>query len=112
MEALNIVGFDSKFGYKTAELLRGDLALLVPKADILVVSAYSGSYFPLQGTLLRALLDAHSIDLDALQCSPEIDLRTPLGVWLSRPLEKGPARRVLCVEMRGQTAPPSEAFEN
>lgn len=112
MEQLNVVGFETPFGFRTIELNCGDITQLEPRASVLVVSAYAGSYHPVPGTVFEALLRTHMIDANALSCEPAIDLRSALGVWLSGPMDTGPASRILCVHMQGHSHGASEALEN
>lgn len=101
VERINIIGFDTVHGFRTAELVRGDLMEIEPRLDVMVVSAFRGSYFPTEGTVMRALLDRHGVDSMALSESPALDLRPSLGVWMSREQASGPAARFVYVEMRG-----------
>lgn len=111
MNKLNVIGIDTKHGLRTAELLHGDIVGIGPQTDILVVSAYAGSYYPLAGTVLHALDDA-GVRVEDLRSEPELDLVKGLGVWVSRPLAHGPAVRILGLEIRGNGRPVEEALDN
>jgi O-acetyl-ADP-ribose deacetylase (regulator of RNase III) len=108
----NVIGFDTPFGYRTVELLRGDITTLPERVDILVVSAFSRDYDPLPGTVIDALDRRLGIRLDDLARTPAIDLRDALSVWLSRELPDGPVARVLCAELSGGHHGTDEILEN
>lgn len=112
MNRLNVIGLDTPHGYRTVELLQGDIAQLDFQADILVVSAFRGDYSPLHGTVLGALKVAHGMDVKALSGRPEYDLRTPLCIWISTGLDAGPAHRLMCVEMIGTGLPTADVLVN
>ncbi|MEO6313748.1 MAG: toll/interleukin-1 receptor domain-containing protein [Chitinophagaceae bacterium] len=86
------------------QLLQGSLTALpaTHAADILVLSAYPGSYVPVPRSLIAALYDVN-IDVAEMAKHKEIDLRDQLGCWLSAPLsdEKQAQlnfKRILCFE--------------
>jgi Domain of unknown function (DUF4145) len=112
MKRLNVIGLDTRHGYRTVELLEGDISTLDFAVDLLVVSAFRGGYEPIPGTVLGTLMSQHGIDVDALSHSAELDLRIPLGVWISAELSSGPMDRLMCVEMKGTGLAPSTIFEN
>lgn len=71
----------------TIQLLQGDLTAL-PKehaADILIISAYPGSYVPVPKTLIASLYNK-GINIAEMAKHKEMDLRDQLGCWLSQPL--------------------------
>ncbi|HTL10629.1 MAG TPA: toll/interleukin-1 receptor domain-containing protein [Chitinophagaceae bacterium] len=86
------------------QLLQGSLTE-IPAAhasDILVISAYPGSYVPVPHSLIAGLYN-NGIDVAAMAKHKEIDLREQLGCWLSAPLSKEQQerfhfRRILCYE--------------
>lgn len=90
-------------GDQTGEirLLRGDLTDLPADAacDVLVVSAFPGSYGPTPGTLIAALAD-RGVRVADLAQAKEVDLRGTSSCWLSRPLGRPDLNvgRVLCFE--------------
>jgi TIR domain len=91
------------------QLLQGDLTAL-PKehaADILIVSAYPGSYIPVPNTLIANLYNK-GIDVAALAKHKAIDLRDQLGCWLSETLSEAQQaqfnfKKILCFEPWLQT---------
>ena len=86
------------------QLLQGDLTA-IPKehaTDILVISAYPGSYIPVPKTLIAGLYNK-GLDVAVMAKHKEIDLRDQLGCWLSAPLDKEEQeqfnfKKILCFE--------------
>lgn len=86
------------------QLLQGDLSA-VPKehaADILILSAYPGSYVPVPKTLIAALNDK-GLSVEALAKDKAFDLRDQLNCWLSKTLTTEQQaqfnfRKILCFE--------------
>jgi O-acetyl-ADP-ribose deacetylase (regulator of RNase III) len=112
MQQLNVVGFETRFGFRTIELFHGDITAIDPRADVLVVSAFAGGYSPNPGSVFGALHARHGIDARLLAQDPELDLRDALGIWLSRALSVGPADRLLCVHLVGGPVELGEALDN
>jgi hypothetical protein len=88
----------------TIQLLHGDLTAIPQEhaTDILVVSAYPGSYEPVPGTLMAALFHK-GIKVGEMANNKEIDLRKQLGCWLSKPLSQEKQnqfhfKQILCFE--------------
>lgn len=88
------------------QLLQGDLCAIPPEhaADILVISAYPGSYTPLPKTMMAALNDK-GVNVAALAKNKATDLRQELGCWLSQPLTETQQaqlhfKQILCFEPR------------
>lgn len=88
----------------TIQLLQGDLTAIPPEhaADILVVSAYPGSYEPYSKTLMAALYQK-GVVVGELAKDKEIDLLSQLGCWLSKPLNEEQQKQfhfkqILCFE--------------
>jgi hypothetical protein len=86
------------------QLLKGDLTAIPIEhaADILIISAYPGSYIPVEGTLIAAL-DSKGIDIEEMAKHKAIDLRDQLGCWLSQPLSSEQQaefnfKKILCFE--------------
>lgn len=112
MQQLNVVGLETRFGFRTIELFRGDITDLDPRADVLVVSAFAGGYSPNTGSVFGALHSRHAIDARSLSEDPALDLRNALGIWLTRVLPTGPAKRILCVHLVGGEIELGEALDN
>jgi hypothetical protein len=86
------------------QLLQGDLTAIPPEhaADILVVSAFPGSYEPYSKTLMAALFHK-GIFVGKMANNKEIDLRSQLGCWLSKPVSDEQQKQfnfkqILCFE--------------
>lgn len=91
------------------QLLLGDLTTIKKQhaADILVISAYPGSYIPVPNTLMAALYNK-GVNVGELAKDKEINLLDQLGCWLSKPLtplqqEQLNVKRILCFEPGSQT---------
>src|SRR6266487_79004 len=117
MQLLNKITIN-KSSNATIELLHGDLSAIPAEhaIDILVVSAYPGSYVPLQGTLMAALYNK-GLSIEEMAKDKEIDLLDQLGCWLSKPLSKDQQgkfnlKRILCFEPRIHPAAPEEIVGN
>jgi hypothetical protein len=86
------------------QLLQGDLTA-IPKehaTDIVVISAFPGSYEPIHNTLMGALFDK-GINVGEMAKNKDINLISQLGCWLSKPLSKAQQKlfnfkRILCFE--------------
>ena len=88
MQLLNQISVNrAARGEAVIQLLQGNLTAIPPEhaADILVISAYPGSYVPVPHTLIAGLYEK-GIDVAMLAKHKEIDLREQLGCWLSAPL--------------------------
>ncbi|MEP7106770.1 MAG: toll/interleukin-1 receptor domain-containing protein [Ferruginibacter sp.] len=89
MQLLSEIKIPRSSGEAVIQLLQGDLTA-IPKehaTDILVISAYPGSYVPVNKTLMAALYNK-GILVGELAKNKEIDLLEQLGCWLSRPLSE------------------------
>lgn len=113
MSQINIVGVDTHHGFRTLELHEGDITSLDFHVDVLVFSAFAGSYIPSPGTVIQALLRRHRVDVEAESAVPALDVRTALGLWVSRPLEpEVPIGRLMCVEFHGSGLELDEILDN
>lgn len=88
----------------TIQLLQGDLTAIPCEhaADILIVSAFPGSYEPYSKTLMAALYHK-GIFVGEMAKNKEIDLRNQLGCWLSKPVSDEQQKQfnfkqILCFE--------------
>ena len=99
----NQVSVDTRWGLRRFELYEGDITKLADAADLLTLSVFPGQYVPPEGarSVVAALRSELGIDLGALVAQNELDARSVFGCWLSRRLETGPFRRVLCDETLG-----------
>ena len=83
----NSYEFTTPYGEKCFELHQGNILDFDEKIDVLIISAFSGDYIPVPGTLVGALLRQSKIDVSVLARSPFIDMREEKGVWVSRKLK-------------------------
>lgn len=82
---LNAFDVDPGAAERSVELQCGELFALGIRADLLVVSAWSGIYDPGEGTLVQRLEQACDLRLGSLP--RQLDLTGgPIGAWLSPPL--------------------------
>ncbi len=101
---------------KKIELYRGDLTALEPKeaVDVLVVSAFRGSYVATPPSLIGALLDRLDISVKVLARNKAVDLRDYFSCWLSQDLTADHPgcgfQRILCFEPAG--ADPGEVIDH
>jgi hypothetical protein len=98
MSLINIISVPTSTGLKTIEVHNQDITRLDWNVDILVVSAYPGKYNPAPGTVIKALQENKGIAILNLAENPQIDLRNPLGCWLSNSVESLEQGRILCIE--------------
>ena len=57
MALINFIEIETRSGYRSFEIHKGDITNLGFKVDMIGVSAYSGDYFPKQGTVIRAFYE-------------------------------------------------------
>ena len=118
MRLIQEINIPRKTGEARIQIMQGDLSAIDEenKVDILVVSAFPGSYVPTPGTLIGALHDK-GLDVGKLYENREADFRAQLGCWLSAPLEpkqkeKFHIKRILCFEPRMHSSSPEEIVGN
>src|SRR5258708_22195740 len=112
MERKNIVGIDTKFGYRTIELYEGNLCKLDRSVDVLVLSALAGNYDPTPGTVVGGLLDEFGLDVSFYRRDADFDLTSALGIWISRALDGYPFSRLLCAEFLGTALAIPDVIDN
>ena len=83
------------------ELLCGDLSAIPPDhaVDILVVSAYPGDYTPVEGSLMGCLAQK-GLSIRDMAVNKKLDLRMPLGCWLSEPLNKEQQQQLVIIRTK------------
>lgn len=82
---LNFFDVDTATGERSVELHVGDYPQLGLVTDLMVVSAFEGTYAPVRGTLLGRLYEEYNLKLSDLDIA--LDLRSsPLKAWISEPL--------------------------
>jgi len=96
------------------QLLQGDLSSIPAEhaTDILIMSAFPGNYIALKGSLIDAL-DEKGLSVETLSLDKEVDLRSQLNCWLSKPLspahqQKFNFKQVLCFEPGDKIKEPQE----
>jgi hypothetical protein len=112
MQRRNVVGVNTRYGYRTCELYQGDITQIDREVDVIAVSAFAGDYVPTPGTVIQALRDRLGIDVALLGQHPQFDFRESLGVWISRPLTDAMFSRLVCADIVGSTIPFAEVLEN
>lgn len=113
MQTLNVIGIESRGGFRTIELREGDLTALESPVDVLVLSAAAGRYTAKPETMIRALQDRSGIRVAEHADDPAVDLRQGLNFWASRELpETAPFRYLACVEILGAGVSLDEALDN
>ena len=101
MRPLSETTFETQSGLKRIGVYECDIAHFDEPLSILVTSAFVGNYNKTPGTMMHAL-GKQGIDVKRLSRDPAIDLRKPLGVWISAPAKaKGglQVERIACLEL-------------
>lgn len=112
MEKLNVLGLETKNGYRTFELYNGDLSKLDRNVDVLIVSAFRKNYAPIKGTLIGSLYENCNLSVDKLSLEPDMNFRDSLGFWISKEINDLAFKRILCLEIIGSEIPISEIIRN
>jgi TIR domain len=114
MQLLSQIDIQRTQGNTAIQLLLGDLsAIPVEHAiDILVMSAFPETYIALEGSLIDAL-DDKGLSVEAVAKEKEVDLRSQLNCWLSKPIsaadeQKFNFKRILCFEPGEKIKEPEE----
>jgi len=97
METLNEICLETTRGFRKIILVHGDITHPSSDINVLVVSAFEGDYEPVQGTVIGSLHTRLGLSVEALSRHPQIDLREPLGCWISEPITNQSFRRIICV---------------
>lgn len=98
MPVKNIVSIGTNSGYKNIEIHHDDLSQLNWQVDVLVVSAFRGSYEPTPGTLIEALQDNCQINVMQLFKAKLFDFRDTLNAWVSERIENKNFKYIICLE--------------
>ena len=103
MRKLHSVKIDTHDGNKEISVYCDDVTSFEEDIDILTTSAYIGSYVPTPRTVFEALY-RKGICVKTLSLSPEIDLRNPCNVWLSKQVSANltKIKRIGCIELLGR----------
>lgn len=109
MQILDSIQLDYRGQPRTIDLIHGDLTALPASdpADVLVISAFPGSYGPYPHTMMEALLKK-GISVAQLAENKGEDLRDSLSCWVSRELDQPGLgfKRILCFEAYQHGEPP------
>ncbi len=99
MIRLHKAALSTEYGEKTVSAYFGDILDFSEHIDILVTSAYAGSYAPTPRTVFNAL-DSVGISARELSSNPAFDLRKSCNVWLSEKIRGARVSigRIGCVE--------------
>ena len=83
--AVNRFGLETDMGYRTFELFLGDITdpLRYDEDEVLVVSAFRGSYYPTPETVIHAL-HGRGLEVESLLESAAVDLRESSGTWIAQ----------------------------
>lgn len=82
----NAYDFETRYGIKSIELIKGDIFSIKETIDLLVISAYIGSYKNIKGTLIADLI-SKGVNFNEILQNAEIDLRTKQNIWLSEKIK-------------------------
>lgn len=114
MQLLSQIDIQRTQGNTVIQLLQGDLSAIPSEhaVDILAMSAFPENYVALTGSLIRALSD-RGLSVEAIAQEKEVDLRSVLDCWLSKPLsatdqQKFNFKRILCFEPGDKIKQPGE----
>jgi hypothetical protein len=98
MPVKNIVSIGTNSGYKNIEIHHDDLSRLNWPVDVLVISAFRGSYEPTPGTLIEALEKNAQIKVMDLFQTKRFDFRDTLNAWVSERIENKNFKYIICLE--------------
>lgn len=102
MRLIDEIGVEHASRRSTIQLFIGDLAALPAghAVDLLIVSAFPGSYKPTPTSLIGALERQAGVSVNALANDKAVDLRRHSSCWLSQEIRVPgiPFRRILCFE--------------
>jgi len=116
MPQINVIEVPTSHGFKTIEVHHNDITQLPFDVDLLVISAFSGQYFPTPNTVISALQENMEISAMYYANEPELDLRNSLGCWVSKKIDGKPIKYLGCVESIARdtcnTGSPEEVISN
>lgn len=84
-------------GTKKISVFKGNLCESDRFYDMIIVSAFKGSYYPAEGTLIGELMNVKNISVKELAADCQLDMRDR-GCWISKETA-GQFRRIACVEL-------------
>jgi len=86
-------------GLKTIEVYHGDITQAT--CDVLAISAFYDNYYPIKGTVIKALEAACDVSVKNLNANAFLDLRDHFCLWISQPQENQRFKYLVCVENKG-----------
>lgn len=112
MALINFIEIETRSGYRSFELHKGDITNLGFQVDMIGLSAFSNDYYPNEGTVIGAFSEI-GVYVDALSQSPMLDLRDSFGVWVSKKMIDGSLfNHLICLEMVGKNLSLEQMLEN
>ena len=112
MSLINVQEIQTVWGYKSVELHHADITNLNFNVDCILVSAASGGYFPLPGTVLSNLKINCNICLYDYVDSAEIKLSHPFNIWITKEINSHNFKRIACIEILGTSYEIDKLFRN
>jgi hypothetical protein len=112
MALINFIEIETRSGYRSFELHKGDITNLGFQVDMIGLSAFSNDYYPSEGTVIGAFSEI-GVYVDAISQSPMLDLRDSFGVWVSKKMKDGFLfNHLICLEMVGMNLSLEQMLEN
>ncbi|MCS5488870.1 hypothetical protein [Algoriphagus limi] len=112
MSFINSIDIDTKSGYRSFELHQGDITQLGFPVGGIVVSAFSGGYIPVPGTILGAFHEK-GVSVKHLFENQKFDYRNPFSVWVAENSSEAiDFDYLFCLEIKGTEFTIQEAIRN
>lgn len=111
MPVQNIVSITTNSGFKTIEIHHDDLSQLEWPVDVLVISAYTGDFYPVPGTVIHALQTNCNLIIRDLFSNRLYDFRNSLHAWVSQKIENNAFSYIVCLEGMSNNANDAERLE-
>ncbi|MCB1144901.1 MAG: hypothetical protein KDK54_21820 [Leptospiraceae bacterium] len=109
------VSIDTPYGIKEIKLYNDNITNLTFTTDIIFISAFKNDYSTDNESIIGQLYRNKNIDVSELLKRSDINLKNDLFVWISKPIEDQPFKRVGCIELTGRidsTKKLKEAIKN
>ena len=112
MALINFIEIETRSGYRSFEIHKGNITNLGFHVDMIGFSAFSRDYYPNEGTVIGAFYE-NGIDIETLSNKPLIDLRNNFGVWVSEKMDHNQLfNHLICLEIIGLDFTLGESLEN
>lgn len=112
MALINFIEIETRSGYRSFEIHKGNITNLGFHVDMIGFSAFSRDYYPSEGTVIGAFYE-NGIDIETLSNKPLIDLRNNFGVWVSEKMDNNLLfNHLICLEIIGMDFTLGELLEN